>query len=124
MNKQIFHKVTHQETYFKAGDNTLLAEILHPMHSGHPSLPYSIAYASIEANEESLPHKLNQSELYIFIKGIGQLNIENHSHAIAAGHVILVPAGAKQSVTNLGKDRLEFYCIVNPPWSAEGEEII
>lgn len=124
MNKQIFHKVTHQETYFKAGDNTLLAEILHPMHSGHPSLPYSIAYASIEANKKSLPHKLNQSELYIFIKGIGQLNIEDHSHAIAAGHVILVPAGAKQSVTNLGKDRLEFYCIVNPPWSAEGEEII
>ena len=124
MNKQIFHKVTQKETFFKAGDNTLLAEILHPMHQGHPSLPYSIAYASIEAHEKSLPHILNQSELYLFIKGIGQITIENKAHAVEAGHVILVPAGAKQFVVNLGKERLEFYCIVNPPWTAEGEKII
>jgi len=108
--------------FFLAGDKTHLQEVIHPKND-QVNLGYSLARAYIKVGESSLPHSLAQSELYYILEGKGKLFIEGEEHNIQAGDVVLVPAHAKQYVQNTGTNKLEFLCIVSPPWTAEGEDI-
>jgi mannose-6-phosphate isomerase-like protein (cupin superfamily) len=109
--------------FFKAEDNTLLAEVFHPKNGESINLPYSLAFATIDPGNSSLKHSLKQEELYIFIKGKGQIYIDQEKHEVEEGMNIIVPAGAIQWVKNNSEETLAFYCIVSPPWTAS-EEII
>ena len=109
---------------FNANDNTILKEIIHPKNDGVP-LDYSLAQAVLKTGESSLPHCLkNQTELYVFLKGVGQITIEEEHQSIQQGDVVLVPKGAKQYVENLGDHDLEFLCIVSPPWKEGDDQLL
>ena len=108
--------------FFLAGDKTHLQEVIHPKND-QVQLGYSLARAYVEVGTSSLPHSLAESELYYFLQGNGELFIEDEKHVIQRGDVVLVPSGAKQYVRNTGTNKLEFLCIVSPPWTPEGEEI-
>ena len=109
--------------FFKAGDNTILTEVFHPKNDA-VDLPYSLAYAKIEAKQKSLKHVLKNEELYIFIKGHGTIHINGKSNIVQQGSVVLVPKGKEQYVENSCDETLCFYCIVSPPWSEDQEEIL
>lgn len=121
------HKIKVKEVYnletFLAGDDTTLTEVFHPKNDGL-DLPYSLAFAKLDLAQKSLPHKLKNDELYIFIKGNGSIFIEDEKSDVKSGSVVLVPKMKTQYVENTGKDELHFYCIVSPPWSEEQEEIL
>ncbi|MEZ4961593.1 MAG: cupin domain-containing protein [Saprospiraceae bacterium] len=106
-----------------AGDLTRLKEVLHPENSG-VVLPYSLAFASLEVGQSSLPHRLAGTEVYFFLCGYGQATIDGSQYQVEQNDTLLVPAGAIQSLENTGNNNLEFLCIVSPPWSQSGEEII
>ena len=108
---------------FYAGDNTYLKELLHPKND-QVNLGYSLAYATIAIGEESLPHTMEQSELYIFLEGEAVMMIDDKRIPIKKGQIFLVPAGAKQLVKNIGKETLVFFCIVSPPWEEATEKIL
>lgn len=108
--------------FFRAGDATTLAEVLHPKQDP-VTLPYSLAFAWLEPGTSSLPHRLGGSEVYLFTKGSGILVSEGEEQAVQAGTVGLVPPQALQYLRNTGAERLEFYCIVSPPWTADTEEV-
>ncbi len=107
---------------FVAGDKTLLREVLHPAVHGAP-LRYSIAHALLKPGARSLPHRLTGSEVYYFLQGQGRMHIDAESSDVSAGQVVYVPPGATQFVENQGGEELVFLCIVDPAWSAEGEEV-
>lgn len=107
---------------FRAGDGTWLREIIHPRNDG-VDLPYSLAWASLQSGEASLPHVLTNEELYLFLEGEGAFFLEAESRPVSKGDVLLVPAGARQYLKNTGPGPLEFFCLVSPPWSEEGEEV-
>lgn len=119
----MIHKSTSDIAPFLAGDHTLLKEILHPKNDC-TSLPFSLAHASLEQGEQSLPHRLGESETYYFLAGSGSIFIENKEYRIKVGHLIIVPPKALQHVSNTGTGKMEFLCIVSPPWNSETEEII
>lgn len=48
---------------------------------------------------------------------------DGESIVLEAGSCVAVPAGAEQFVVNGEEERLEFLCIVTPPWSAGDEEV-
>jgi len=60
-----------KSTYFKAMDETILCELLHPKKEGI-IMGCSIAHAVLEPSNSSLPHILNKSiEIYYILEGKG-----------------------------------------------------
>lgn len=109
---------------FVAADKTVLKEVLHPKN-GDGNLPFSLAHAYLPPGATSLPHRLTKSEeTYTIIAGEGKVYIEQEPFEIEKGSVFVVPKNALQSVENTGKENLEFYCIVTPPWAEAEEEIL
>lgn len=109
---------------FEAGDKTQIIEILHPQNDA-VSLDYSLAHASLEVGEASLPHVLEAcSETYFILKGEARVVIGEESAKLKEGDTVLIPAGASQYIENLGNTRLEFLCIVSPAWFEEQERIL
>ncbi len=117
----IIKKLSHIES-FLAKDKTILKEVLHPANDGI-DLPYSIAHAYLPPGQQSLWHTLDNTEVYIILKGKGIIFINDEQKDIEAGDLIVVPPLAKQSVSNIGEEMLEFFCIVSPEWSEDKEEI-
>ncbi|MEO1262899.1 MAG: cupin domain-containing protein [Bacteroidota bacterium] len=109
--------------YFRAGDHTWLTEVLHPKNN-LLDLPFSLAFAFLQKDETSLLHTLNETEVYYIIDGKGEFILEGERHAVEKGDCIVVRPKIEQSLVNKGDSRLEFLCIVTPPWTEEGEQIL
>lgn len=93
---------------FLAGDKTLIREVLHPKNETI-NLPYSLAYAVLAPGRSSEPHILKtSSEVYVFVRGSGQVFVNEETTFAEPGVVIHIPAGASQYVTNNGETSLEF----------------
>ncbi len=112
-----------QKTQIVAGDGCHLRELLHPASDGLP-INYSLAYAYVEPGERTLDHRLGQSEVYYIIAGSGTMVLDDERYAVRTGSCYFIPAGCRQWLCNEGATRLEFLCIVDPPWSPEGEEVL
>lgn len=109
--------------YFRAADNTLICELLHPGREGL-DLPYSIAHAVLQPGAASLPHRLKTSaEVYFILEGEGEMHIEAERSPVRAGQAILIPPGSWQYIRNTGGIILKFICMVSASWRAEDEEI-
>jgi mannose-6-phosphate isomerase-like protein (cupin superfamily) len=117
-----------------AGDGTRLRELLHPERDP-VECRYSLAIAWIEPGCASLPHRLKQTEVYYLIRGTGVMHVgddvkrsetsprREEERRVSAGDVVYIPAGAVQWLENDGSEVIEFACIVDPAWTAEGEEV-
>lgn len=108
---------------FIAGDETIIKEWLHPKNED-VDINYSLAFAEVEPGKSSLPHILKtSSEAYIILEGSGIAYIDEKSQAVKSGDLVLIPAGAKQHIKNIGTENLRFICIVSPPWKKEDEVV-
>ena len=108
---------------FRAGDGTLLREVLHPEREGL-DLTFSVAHARLLPGERSLPHVLRRrDEVYLVIRGHGLMHIGDEAEPIGPGDLVLIPKGARQWVEQRGDEPLEFWAVVGPPWKAEDEVI-
>ena len=112
--------------YFKALDNTILCELLHPERENEDlKINYSIAHAILKAGESSLVHRLKTSiEIYYILEGNGIMHIDNESEDVQPGQVIYIPANSKQYIENTGSNQLKFLAMVYPMWDKEDEELI
>jgi mannose-6-phosphate isomerase-like protein (cupin superfamily) len=110
---------------FNALDNTIIREIFNPKHESQPLvLNYSLAHATLESNEKSLPHKFFEaSEVYYILKGRGVIHIDDEIAEVSPGDTIYIPPQAVQWIENVGSDDLEFLCIVDPAWKPDAEEL-
>ncbi len=109
--------------YFRATDNTLICELLHPGREGL-DLSCSIAHAILEPGAASLPHRLKTSaEVYFILEGEGEMHIDSESSLVRAGQAVLIPPGSWQYIRNTRDVILKMICIVSPFWRAEDEEI-
>ncbi|MDH7509929.1 MAG: cupin domain-containing protein [Methanolinea sp.] len=109
----------------RAGDGSLLCEIVHP-HRERDTIPFrpSIAHAIVPPGESTLPHRLRQStEVYCIVAGKGRMHIDGESSEVGEGCAVLIPRGAVQWVENTGNVPLAFYAIVDPAWRREDEEV-
>jgi mannose-6-phosphate isomerase-like protein (cupin superfamily) len=108
---------------FTAGDETIIRELLHPKNDPVP-LGYSLAHAEVPPGAASLPHRLHgRSETYLLLEGEGQAYIDGQAYDLQKDELLYIPAGAEQYIRNTGAGVLRFLCIVDPPWSAETEEV-
>ncbi len=93
--------------HFTAGDLCSLAEIFHPGNERLPFCGFSLSHAVVLPKGRTVPHRLvKSSEVYWIIAGRGILFID------------------EQYVVNECDHKLEFLCIVSPPWESSDEETI
>ncbi len=111
-------------TEIKAGDSTILKEILHPEREYKFDGRYSLAHAKLAVGESSDKHKLKTSEVYYILSGKGEMTIDDEVAIVEVGDTIEIPPRAIQSIKNIGNCELEFLCIVDPAWCIEDEEIL
>ncbi|MCC6477429.1 cupin domain-containing protein [bacterium] len=108
---------------FIAGDGTILRELLHP--DKEPlELRYSLAHAKLKVGETSYLHTLSVSEVYYILRGKGLMEVNAERAEVGPGDTIYIPPGAKQRITSLGPEELEFLCIVDPAWKAADERVL
>lgn len=100
-----------------------LRELLHP-GSAPLKLRYSLAHATLKPGEASLPHRLETSEVYYILAGMGVMHVADEAAAVHADQVIYIPPNANQHIDNTGGSDLVFLCIVDPAWRPADEEIL
>lgn len=108
---------------FKAGDNSILRELLHP-DKANMSIRYSLAHAVVKPGAASRPHRLRTSEVYYILEGEGIMHIDEESARVGPGQAIYIPPRSRQYIRNTGKTGLKFLCIVDPAWRPEDEEVL
>ncbi len=107
-----------------AGDGTYIKELLSPKRD-KVKTGYSLAIATVKKGGTSLAHRLkSSSEVYIIIKGTGLIHIAEEVMEVLEGQIVYIPPGSIQYIENIGSGDLVFYCIVDPPWSQEDDEVL
>jgi mannose-6-phosphate isomerase-like protein (cupin superfamily) len=108
---------------FRAGDNTLLREMINPAKQPL-ALRYSLAHASLASGTWSTLHCLNSSEVYYILAGAGRMEIDGDQQEVHPGDTVYIPPSARQRILSLGPGPLEFLCIVDPAWRPNDEVIL
>ncbi len=108
---------------FRAGDHTILRELLHP-DKQDIACRYSLAHAALKPGASSQPHVLRTSEVYYIIAGSGLMHIAGEAQSVHAGQAVYIPPDARQYIENTGTDDLRFLCIVDPAWRKEDEAVL
>ena len=104
-------------------DNTRLRELLNPRLEPQLSIGYSLAEARVKPGQETLPHRLETTEVYYVLEGSGEMRVEHECRSVTAGQAVFIPPRSVQSIKNTGRQDLVFLCIVDPAWRAEDEEL-
>lgn len=76
----------------------------------------SIASARVEPGVTTAWHRLDGvDERYAVIAGNGKVEVGDMEPAdVNVGDVVVIPAGVRQRITNIGQTDLIFYCICTP----------
>ena len=87
----------------------------------------SVARARVKPGVTTVAHHLKGvDEIYLVTGGEGKVTVGDLEPAkVGVGDLIVIPAGASQKITNIGKTDLVFYCICIPRFTANcycGEE--
>ncbi len=77
----------------------------------------SLAEASLDPGRSTQRHYHAMSEeIYVFLEGGGEMEVESESREVGAGEAVLIPAGAWHRIT-AGPDGARFLCCCAPPYS-------
>jgi mannose-6-phosphate isomerase-like protein (cupin superfamily) len=76
----------------------------------------SIARARVEPGVTTAWHRVEGTvERYIIAEGRGRVEVGDSAPTdVAAGDVVIIPAGVRQRITNTGDRDLIFYCVCTP----------
>ncbi|HKO73688.1 MAG TPA: cupin domain-containing protein [Gaiellaceae bacterium] len=77
----------------------------------------SLAEASLGAGQSTQRHyHAGSEEIYVFLEGSGEMEVEGESREVGAGDSILIPPGAWHEIT-AGSEGARFLCCCAPPYS-------
>lgn len=79
----------------------------------------SIARARVRPGVTTALHYLEGvDERYLITSGRGIVELENLPPTeVVSGSIVVIPAGVRQRISNVGQDDLVFYCICTPRFS-------
>ena len=85
----------------------------HVLYTGHN---LQLVLMSIAPGQDigSEVHR-DRDQFFRVEEGAAEVVIDGHSHEVANGSAIVVPAGARHNVINKGKAALKLYTIYGPP---------
>lgn len=79
----------------------------------------SIARARVLPGVSTALHYLEGvDERYLIVSGRGIVELENLPPTeVVSGSIVVIPAGVRQRISNVGDDDLIFYCVCTPRYS-------
>ena len=104
-------------------EGTKIKQYFHP-HNTLNGVRFSLAQFTIKQGKRSLCHKLQSSEIYYILEGIGNLSINDELFSVTKDDSVYVPPMSEQFIENTGISDLKFLCIVDPAWKPEDEIIL
>jgi mannose-6-phosphate isomerase-like protein (cupin superfamily) len=86
----------------------------------------SIARARVRPGVTTRWHRIKgTTERYVLISGRGRIELGNlPAQDVSAGDVVLIPAGCRQRITNLGDEDLVFLAVCTPRFRCDNYEDI
>lgn len=81
----------------------------------------SVARARVKPGVTTVQHHLKEvDEIYLITRGKGKVTVGGLEPVeVGVGDVIVIPAGASQKISNVGKTDLVFYCVCTPRFTAD-----
>jgi mannose-6-phosphate isomerase-like protein (cupin superfamily) len=85
-----------------------------------PVQAQSLAEATLEPGARTQEHyHPHTEEFYYVLAGAGTMTIDGEQREVGPGDAILIPAGARHTLQNHGRERLVILCCCAPPYSHE-----
>ena len=86
----------------------------------HATQVQSLAEATLEPDQATVRHHHRVSEeIYVVVKGSGELEVDGETQMIRPGDAVLIPPGAWHTLVNNGSSDLRILCCCAPPYSHE-----
>lgn len=104
--------------YFITVDKSEITELYGMPTEGMKEV--SLAYAIVHVGKKTDSHYHNFFESYTIAKGKGIMHLNEEKQEVKEGDSILIPAKNWHWIENTGKEKLEFYCVCVPAFTAEG----
>ncbi len=104
-------------------EGTKIKQYFHP-HNTLNGIRFSLAQFTLKKGKRTLLHKIQSSEIYYILEGMGKLTVGNETFSVKKDDSVYVPPLTIQSIENTGKTDLKFLCVVDPAWKAEDEIIL
>ncbi len=74
----------------------------------------------LPGEEIGLETHTENDQFFRFESGMGKVHIDNTEHAVGEGISVIIPAGAKHNVINIGLVDLKMYTLYSPPHHKDG----
>ena len=79
----------------------------------------SLAEASLDPGRPTQRHfHARSEEIYVFLEGGGEMEVEGDARQVGPGDTVLIPAGAWHRIA-AGPDGARFLCCCAPPYSGD-----
>jgi mannose-6-phosphate isomerase-like protein (cupin superfamily) len=94
---------------------------------GDPSdAAVSIARARVAVGVTTQWHRLRGvDERYLIVEGIGSMEVGGLApETVTPGDIVVIPAGTRQRIRNVGQGELVFYCVCSPRFVPECYEAL
>lgn len=96
---QIEGNIVKDDVRYLVKDNTLLKNLV-------------VSSTKLNANQSTTGHRhAGQEEVYMFVKGSGQMELDHKIFSVKAGDVVLIEDNVFHKVHNTGHFGLEFICV-------------
>jgi mannose-6-phosphate isomerase-like protein (cupin superfamily) len=83
----------------------------------HHTAAQSLAEATLEPGGATQRHRHRLSEeIYFFLEGGGEMEIEGETRTVGVGEAVLIPAGARHTIV-AGGAGARFLCCCAPPYA-------
>ncbi len=100
---------------FITADGSTIRELLNVVHP--PTANQSLAEATLEPGASTVRHRHRLcEEIYFLLEGTGVMEIDGDERAVGPGDAILIPPGARHTITANAGARLRFLCCCAPPY--------
>ena len=109
--------------FIQGEENSKIKQYFHPKNTSN-GISYSLAQFTLEIGEKTKLHKIKSSEIYYILEGNGKLRIADNEFELKKNDSAYVPPNSEQFFENIGSEKLQFLCIVEPAWKQEDDEIL
>lgn len=115
LSTRVIHNQDSEEFFIDEG--CFITELSNSADDGE----LSIAQARLEPGKTTDWHWLEDtSERYCLLAGKGRVEVGDLPPTeVTAGDVVLIPAGVRQRISNIGEDDLIFLALCSPPFKPE-----
>jgi mannose-6-phosphate isomerase-like protein (cupin superfamily) len=80
----------------------------------------SLAEATVPPGGETVEHyHRNSEEIYLFVRGEGDMRLDEDEGEVRAGDAVVIPPGVRHKLWNRGPEPLVLLCCCAPPYRDE-----